>query len=524
MAKAGMPFMLAKVLRRVLLGLFCAAVYSTLLLAFDLAVHTTLPLQPYLRAVEPYRLLLVFGLTVGLIASAGALHRSLQKGPGQRLAASLTRAPDRWWLAGCLLIGAVARIGWYLLFPAPQTNDGAAYLELAVKLAHGEDYFIPGQIGGYAFWPPGLPFFLLPSIKLLGSPLWLPLLNNLCLMAVSIFACYWLGLRLLNRPAARLAVLLLAVWPACISSSGLAQKELLLVAILPLALLCYLRAQDGRPLHAGTGFSFVAGILLGLGVLTQPSSGLFPIVCAALEYFRGMRWRGAVLRLFFLALGSILVVAPWTLRNASMFHAFVPVSTNGGFTLYVGNHAKALGNLADHGGSVTPDWLLDWRAYKDLERSRAYMAKAKQWVLDLPLQFAELPVRRFVLIMGDDSDGVYRTLKLGLERNDLSYVLIKALVNCSWLALLLLTLPLFFARGQADRYALATPILGLTILYFVFLHSFAEGGSRHHLGTIWCYLLFAAAALTPAQPGQRGREGSTSDESSATPQREPLPV
>ena len=67
--------------------------------------------------------------------------------------------------------------------------------------------------------------------------------------------------------------------------------------------------------------------------------------------------------------------------------------------------------------------------------------------------------------MGDDSDGVYRTLKLGLERNDISYVLIKALANRFWLALLLRILPLFFPQDKADRHAPGTPILGLTILY-----------------------------------------------------------
>jgi hypothetical protein len=186
------------------------------------------------------------------------------------------------------------------------------------------------------------------------------------------------------------------------------------------------------------------------------------------------------------------------MRNAQVFDAFVPVSTNSGFVFYVGNNAQALGNAADTGGTITPEGLLDWRTHNDQERSRAYLAKGKQWAAEHPAQFIGLIVKRFLLIMGDDSDAIYRTLKLGLDQNGITYVLLKAGANFSWLVLMLLILPRFLPHADGDGCMFGTAILGLTLLYFVFLHSLAEGGSRHHLGTIWCYLLFAAARLPPA--------------------------
>jgi hypothetical protein len=42
-------------------------------------------------------------------------------------------------------------------------------------------------------------------------------------------------------------------------------------------------------------------------------------------------------KLFAAALGLVLVLAPWTLRNAVVFHAFVPLSTGAGEQFYTGS-------------------------------------------------------------------------------------------------------------------------------------------------------------------------------------------
>jgi hypothetical protein len=45
-----------------------------------------------------------------------------------------------------------------------------------------------------------------------------------------------------------------------------------------------------------------------------------------------------------MSLGFVAAVAPWTVRNALAFHAFVPVATNGGINLYIGNNPRARGH------------------------------------------------------------------------------------------------------------------------------------------------------------------------------------
>jgi hypothetical protein len=52
-------------------------------------------------------------------------------------------------------------------------------------------------------------------------------------------------------------------------------------------------------------------------------------------------------RLAALALGTALVLTPWTIRNARIFHAFIPASTGGGEFMYMGSMPET-GGRWDH--------------------------------------------------------------------------------------------------------------------------------------------------------------------------------
>lgn len=85
------------------------------------------------------------------------------------------------------------------------------------------------------------------------------------------------------------------------------------------------------------------GLLWGLTLMTNPAIGsLLPFLLGWAAYRGGKRsghtakawvWRPA------LAAGlTILCCVPWTIRNCSVFHRFVPLRSNFGFELYIGNN------------------------------------------------------------------------------------------------------------------------------------------------------------------------------------------
>jgi hypothetical protein len=55
------------------------------------------------------------------------------------------------------------------------------------------------------------------------------------------------------------------------------------------------------------------------------------------------RWGRAAARALVVGGVSLVVVAPWTLRNWQRFGRFVAVATNGGFNLWMGNNPKSSG-------------------------------------------------------------------------------------------------------------------------------------------------------------------------------------
>ncbi|WP_263372799.1 ArnT family glycosyltransferase [Granulicella aggregans] len=93
----------------------------------------------------------------------------------------------------------------------------------------------------------------------------------------------------------------------------------------------------------------------------------------------------------------VLVFAPWPIRNARAFHAFVPLRTTVGLELWIGNRDGATGFLDE---SVFPMFnrteLADYVTRGEVGYSAHKSELAKQYIATHPLEFLELTARRFV--------------------------------------------------------------------------------------------------------------------------------
>jgi 4-amino-4-deoxy-L-arabinose transferase-like glycosyltransferase len=109
-------------------------------------------------------------------------------------------------------------------------------------------------------------------------------------------------------------------------------SEPLFVLLLLAAVLTVLRARQAeRPAR----WAALAGAFVGLAALTRANGPVIalPLMAAVWGARPRLSWRAAAPAAA-LAAAAILVVAPWTVRNAIVLHAFVPISTSGGNTLY----------------------------------------------------------------------------------------------------------------------------------------------------------------------------------------------
>ena len=228
-----------------------------------------------------------------------------------------------WAAVGILALAAraayvAAQPGADPTFARPMLDE-AVYVGWAHRLASGG-----GQPPGAFYLAPLYPNLLAAWVSLAGASFGVLYLIQQGLAVASAGALAWTA-RALAGPAAGLAagVLALAYHPALFFASR-PLGETVAVALLAFAL----------ALGSGVrGPGVASGVLAGLASLARPN--ILPVV---------LPWSiGWPRRALLLLLGLAAVVAPAALRNWSASGHLVPVSSNGGITLYQGNGPGALG-------------------------------------------------------------------------------------------------------------------------------------------------------------------------------------
>jgi hypothetical protein len=129
------------------------------------------------------------------------------------------------------------------------------------------------------------------------------------------------------------------------------------------------------------------GILAGFTTLTEPSVlAIVPFLacfCAWRLASEGKRWRVPLLLATLLATAT---VSPWIVRNAIVFHRFIPMRSGIGLEMYIGNHANTIHWSAmeyhpNHNAAELAEYRVGEMAYMDhkMQQSREYIGQHRFW-------------------------------------------------------------------------------------------------------------------------------------------------
>ncbi|HXV05494.1 MAG TPA: glycosyltransferase family 39 protein [Solirubrobacterales bacterium] len=251
---------------------------------------------------------------------------------------------------GILLVGLGLRVGYAVEQPAARPPDAQAYARIAESLyLHGSfDARPPGashEMQPASAYSPGLPLFVAAVYLLSGGVhLTLALVLLALLGATAIPMAYLLGRRFAGPAAGLIAAAAVAVYPALLEYQGLPLTEPLAAFLLGAVLVLFFRACD-RPgdLWRWAGFGAVFGALAMVRPEYLVLAALLPLAWLPREARRG-RPRRALTPLAVSLLATIVVLAPWTIRNAIVLGRLVPVSTGGGKALFIGTYLDAHGD------------------------------------------------------------------------------------------------------------------------------------------------------------------------------------
>ena len=109
-------------------------------------------------------------------------------------------------------------------------------------------------------------------------------------------------------------------------------SEPLFIACEMAALACLLRLRSSDSVRKR--WAIAAGVMVGFAWLTRSNDFVLVLPMVLLSWTDRPRFSRRALVLPALAvLATLVTVAPWTIRNANVMHAFVPVSDNSGYIL-----------------------------------------------------------------------------------------------------------------------------------------------------------------------------------------------
>lgn len=213
--------------------------------------------------------------------------------------------------------------------------DPSDFDRTAASIAHGHGYppsnRAPGG-GPSAFRPPAYPFLLAGVYLIAGHSA--PELGRLAGAGLGVISVGLIGLvalRVWDRRVAMVALVIAAIGPPLIVLSTALISEALFVPLVLAAVLTALEAR-GRPRRVR--WAIATGVLAGLAALTR-TNGLLLLLPLALAFVPPGGWRRprSWIAPAMVVLAAALTIAPWTIRNAVVFHAFIPISDEAGYTL-----------------------------------------------------------------------------------------------------------------------------------------------------------------------------------------------
>lgn len=272
----------------------------------------------------------------------------------------------------------------------PLTYWGFENIAIALSLHAGKGFSSPffSDSGPTAFMAPGYPLLLAAAMAVFGTG---SLAATFIVMVQEIFSLLTVVIVMdtarlhFGQRTANLAGFICAMAPpmliAPVKIWDTSFSALLLSAIF------WAAASSRLP-----RWRFIAaGAACAVAALVNPA--LIPAlgcICAwAAWKSRTFPWAGI--------LAFFIVFSPWPLRNAAVLHSFIPLRTDFGYELWMGNHPGGDGNFVE---SMNPMMSATERRAFVEKGELAYLSEksafAKAWIASNPGRFCSLTSKRIV--------------------------------------------------------------------------------------------------------------------------------
>jgi len=293
-------------------------------------------------------------------------------------------------------LALVVRLVYILSLPPTLSFDEPYYDDLVRRFLTGQGYSFSSDayhtaVAGQptSFQEPVYPLFLSIAYTLFGLKNYVAArLCNAVLGALIPVVIVVLGDRVMSRGVGLVAGLLLIVQPSLVYFSGLLMTETLFTLMLS-AGLCLLTWTVRR----APGYQdVVVGISIGLAILTRSIlAGFIPVLLLWFWWHSG--FRSAIRRAIFICIGCALVILPWIVRNSVVHGAFVPLTTKGGYNLYIYSFPVRDYDFNDRWDVIA---FPDMSGLSEVERDRLLGRQGVRFIQENPALFLDFAFHKLV--------------------------------------------------------------------------------------------------------------------------------
>lgn len=335
----------------------------------------------------------------------------------------------RRWLWTIVLIALTIRIVaacvWQYQLHLTETDfrfgDSQSYWVIAKNLATGNGYQY-GSENARVFRAPLYPITLLPWVALSQViPMWLAVslarIMGCALGAAAVAGIMAMGRAAFGTRAACIAGGLACIYPGAVAMSIFVLSEA--VATPCMILSCYWFLVGVRNDQRRNRAFLAAGIALGLACLARPSWSLWPLVAgpywllvvgwlatvclptrapvlahapvfdhAAKLNHAPIRWPNSLRCIFLFAIGIMLAMTPWWIRNYAVTGKWVPSTLQVGASLYDGWHPGASGSSDENMDFVLPFLVAQQEEDRLLAQQGISLESTFEWRVDRRMRMA----------------------------------------------------------------------------------------------------------------------------------------
>jgi hypothetical protein len=389
----------------------------------------------------------------------------------------------------CFLACAVVDLVYFpptTIFP-----DEDRFLASAIRLAASGEFWV----GSDRAWEmPGTALFFAPAVRLFGAhAAIIPIRFTQAILLV--IQCGLIALtarRIFGNPLVGfIAACIAAVYPFFLYYQGLLLSETLFDTwfLAGIAALFWWRDR-GMQFDSAlvvTCFCLVAATMTKATLTILP-----PLLLTATAWFAGANWRRVIVILLAASCLYGAFMSPWWMRNAALFHAFVPFATNGAQNLYLGNNPHNRDAGIDWKNDADPAVVARISALPgELERQHAFAKAALDYIAENPGAFLHTAAKKFVRFWNIVPNA--REFHAGL------YSIISAASFGP-----ILVLALISAVRQWPRWRLLAPLY-LIIGYFTLVYMVTIASIRYRLPLEPLLIIMAAEPLAAAFHSLRQR-------------------